>query len=409
MVQHMEKYNEDLAMTLARDYTKATGVECLLVQSDGIYNPCSGAVHKEFCFQKNREIEKYCINTHSLGAAGAKNKGKCVSYFCPMGLMHWTAPIVIDGQICGSFIAGHVFFDDAKENAAKHKELSSLHEKFLTEHPELRDSLLSSEIIDDERLNSLKNILSLMATQLSNTKTAPKSVTEIENLLNKDGKSSEMLHSNDGKWIALGKAIKEEIPKSIDDSLEKVVHEVEHNQRSLEEEKNDLAHLILLLHDKYNEDSEGNFLTETCISALGEIEYIKDKAVLALWIKKNIRNLLEAAYYLPSIKNADMIYSALHYINTHYSEKITLQEISDYVHFSPPYFSKMFKKELNMTFVQYLTKTRIEKSKDLLADTAIPLPEIPGLVGFEEQSYFTKVFRATTGISPGKYREQITA
>ncbi|MEG2658752.1 MAG: AraC family transcriptional regulator, partial [Clostridiales bacterium] len=127
----------------------------------------------------------------------------------------------------------------------------------------------------------------------------------------------------------------------------------------------------------------------------------------APWAKKKIRSLLESAYYLPSMKNANMVYSALHYIHLNFRDHMTLQEISDYVHFSPPYFSKMFKKELNMTFTQYLTKVRIEESKHLLADTSTSLSDIPGLVGFEEQSYFTKVFRAVTGISPGKYRDQI--
>ena len=62
-----------------------------------------------------------------------------------------------------------------------------------------------------------------------------------------------------------------------------------------------------------------------------------------------------------------------------------------------------------MTFTKYITNVRIEKSKQLLKNTKYPLADIPAMVGFEEQSYFTRVFRTTTGISPGKYRESYAA
>ena len=100
-----------------------------------------------------------------------------------------------------------------------------------------------------------------------------------------------------------------------------------------------------------------------------------------------------------------MIYSALQYIEDHYSEKFSLQDIADHVHFSAPYFSKVFKKEMDITFTKYLTNVRIEKSKKLLKNSRYALSDIPAMVGFEEQSYFTRVFRTVTGVSPGKYRE----
>ena len=59
---------------------------------------------------------------------------------------------------------------------------------------------------------------------------------------------------------------------------------------------------------------------------------------------------------------------------------------------------------MDITFTKYVTQYRIEKSKELLKDTRLPLSDIPGMVGFEEQSYFTRVFRSIVGLSPGKYR-----
>lgn len=406
MKDHLEKYNLEKAQDLAKDYTNATGVECLLVDGETIYNPCPGAIHDIFCFQKDDKVAKFCLNTHSNGAAIAKNKGECVSYFCPMGLLHWSAPIVIDGKMEAAFIAGHVFLDQAKENITNQRQLSEVHEKIFRENPELRESMLSSVVIDEQRLESLKHILNMIAESISQNQGVDVEIEEIRRLLEKERHARRKRKLATEKWLDLAAAVEKDDPVDIAQSLENII-QVLNTGGDLEAERQELMAFILILHNKAEQKEIPNYLTERCVSALSEINLLDSGEDMAAWIKKNLRSLLEASNYLPSIKNADMIYSALHYINSNYNERITLQEISDYVHFSPPYFSKMFKKELNTTFTQYLTKVRIEESKKLLADTSLSLSDIPGMVGFEEQSYFTKVFRAVTGISPGKYRDHL--
>lgn len=86
-------------------------------------------------------------------------------------------------------------------------------------------------------------------------------------------------------------------------------------------------------------------------------------------------------------------------------KKITLEEVASYVYLSPSYFSKIFKEEMKVNFNTYLNYVRIEKSKKLLLDDSIVLVDLSNLVGFEDQSYFSKVFKKITGVSPGKYRE----
>jgi len=60
---------------------------------------------------------------------------------------------------------------------------------------------------------------------------------------------------------------------------------------------------------------------------------------------------------------------------------------------------------MKCNFTAYVNRLRIDQSKSLLRETNIPLVDIAGMVGYEDQSYFTKVFRKITGTSPGKYRE----
>ena len=74
------------------------------------------------------------------------------------------------------------------------------------------------------------------------------------------------------------------------------------------------------------------------------------------------------------------------------------------VYLSPAYFSRVFKKEMGVTFNSFLNEVRIEKSKSLLRNNDLKMVDIALMVGFESQSYFTKVFKKITGISPLQYR-----
>ena len=88
-------------------------------------------------------------------------------------------------------------------------------------------------------------------------------------------------------------------------------------------------------------------------------------------------------------------------------KKITLEEVAGKVYLNPSYFSKIFKDEIGCPFVNYVSKVRVEKSKALLQDPSIPLTDVSNLVGFEDQSYYTRVFKKMTGMTPGRFRKSL--
>jgi YesN/AraC family two-component response regulator len=91
-------------------------------------------------------------------------------------------------------------------------------------------------------------------------------------------------------------------------------------------------------------------------------------------------------------------------------EKLTLELVARVARLSPAYLSRVFKDETGYNFTDYLNITRVEACKKLLSDVRVKLSEIPGLTGFEDQSYFSKVFKRHTGSTPLNYRRtrQIT-
>ncbi len=114
----------------------------------------------------------------------------------------------------------------------------------------------------------------------------------------------------------------------------------------------------------------------------------------------------EQVFDLQAVKHIDAIYKSIVYVKRNYMKKVTLEEVALNSSLSTTYFSRIFKKEMNCSFNNYLNRVRIEMSKKLLLNESISLIEVSIIVGFEDQSYYSKVFKKITGISPGKYREK---
>ncbi|QKS72518.1 response regulator transcription factor [Paenalkalicoccus suaedae] len=92
------------------------------------------------------------------------------------------------------------------------------------------------------------------------------------------------------------------------------------------------------------------------------------------------------------------------YIAEHYMEPLSLKELASHFHFHPSYLSSYFSAHNKEGFSEYLTSIRIEESKKLLKHSGMPIAEISHEVGYSDHSYYCKVFKKDTGVSPSQYR-----
>ena len=100
-----------------------------------------------------------------------------------------------------------------------------------------------------------------------------------------------------------------------------------------------------------------------------------------------------------------MIEEAKRYIQEHYPDPdLSVEMICRQLHMSPAYFSTMFKKETGQTYVAYLTEVRLNKAVELLNETNDKTYVIARKVGYQEQNYFSYVFKKKYGLSPSKFR-----
>lgn len=93
------------------------------------------------------------------------------------------------------------------------------------------------------------------------------------------------------------------------------------------------------------------------------------------------------------------------YIGKHCHEKLSLKQLGDEFHMSPKYFSVFFQKHFHKNLTEHITSIRIEKAKKLLLESDADMEQIALRAGFTDSSYFIRVFRQTTGMTPGRYRK----
>jgi len=98
---------------------------------------------------------------------------------------------------------------------------------------------------------------------------------------------------------------------------------------------------------------------------------------------------------------------AREYIHEHHAEKLSLKQVAKAVNISTFFFCKLFKKVTGINYTDYLSRVRIEKSKNLLLNPNLRVSEIAFEVGFQSLTHFNRVFKRILGQSPTQYRAQL--
>lgn len=94
------------------------------------------------------------------------------------------------------------------------------------------------------------------------------------------------------------------------------------------------------------------------------------------------------------------------YIYSHIHNRITIEELADYLNLSKSYLSKLFVKEMGIPVSQYILDLKIEKAKNLLQYSNYHIIEIANYLSFSSQSHFIQTFRKKTGLTPQRFRMQ---
>lgn len=96
---------------------------------------------------------------------------------------------------------------------------------------------------------------------------------------------------------------------------------------------------------------------------------------------------------------------AIHFINENYAAELSVSQVAEAVHLSASQFSRQFKKQINTSPYDYILSVRLNKSKELLKNTTLPIGEIAYQTGFHSDANYIYCFKKKEGISPLKFRK----
>ncbi len=413
-------FDLEKAIKSLKAYSQSTEIESFIIDSKGrcVYNFSRNSELCHLCqkIQDATNKPSKCASVHLYGSYQAERFGGKYVFFCPMGFVHWSAPITISDTLYGALIGGPVLMVDPDEFMIK----DIIKENGLSDDQvsELNEYINKVPIIEPERVNNLSELLAIVADNIS-----------VRNGLRYEQKNqSDELQSDISQWIHYMKSIEK---KNNDYStypfekekvlLSKIALGDKHESQKILNEilgyvffssGNDfevirariLELIVLLSRGAVEGGANVEEIFGLNFKYLSEIYQHKTVEDLTFWISKIMARFTDCVFNLVDIRHKDTIYKALDYIKRNYIEQITLEDVANHVFLNPSYFSKLFKSEMNCTFVAYVNKVRINASKSLLMNNAIPLSDISTLVGFDDQSYFTKVFKREVGITPGKFR-----
>ena len=102
-----------------------------------------------------------------------------------------------------------------------------------------------------------------------------------------------------------------------------------------------------------------------------------------------------------------LVNQAVAYMEKHYTEKLTLQEVADACYVSQWHLSKLLNRYAGKNFYDILNSLRIKAAKEYLADPALRIGDIGELVGYADTAHFARVFKKTTGMSANEYRNSL--
>lgn len=125
---------------------------------------------------------------------------------------------------------------------------------------------------------------------------------------------------------------------------------------------------------------------------------------LEAWVSRFMEEMIPhvSTIYLESKRPEMML--AKRYVEQHLDCKITLDDMAGELHLNPSYFSRLFKKETGENFIEYVTRMKVGRAKQLLQIAGKSIDEVADALGYDNKSYFIKIFKGLTGVTPGEYR-----
>ncbi len=341
----------------------------------------------------------------------ASQLGEPYIFVCRGGFVKIVAALFIEDKLAGGFLAGPVAMGSLRENNIA----KVLKEDALTgaDFPKLTMALNKMKVFTPEEVSYLSIMLNncvLSCVENARDYFIKNERYQRQTKLNSEVRNYKKTH----KEMAYPRELEDQISQLVFNGEEKGA--VDAASGFLDElyllEAGDLSamkvkiyslcNLLLRGLPDWSQSSPGYIETKSGnLDILTDEEDYESMKRSACSIIKDLAVSYSKDFYHGS---SELIEKTVKYMNSHFREKVTLRGSAAYFHVNPSYLSVLFKQEMGESFTEYLTLLRLREAKKLLRETSVNLTHIAYQCGFEDQSYFSKVFRKAEGCTPKQYR-----
>lgn len=385
------------------------------------YYDNSGAIIKEYSPEKKicRKFKIYsrsnsrCRSLLNFAGSFSSGLGEPYIFFCRAGLSNMAFPLIENGSVTGYYIAGPFVMKKLRSSSiANFVQMNSINDDELEDILDFAGNL---PVFTIEEISSLAvlfyNSIVPPASSSNDYLNAKKKFNDQVTLgamirqSKKDRLSSAFpaeLTDDLINAIATGKTLQaEKISQGILERLYVIC------LGDLDEIKTMTLWITATIIKNFSGGEKSSFgefseMDMDIINRINEASTSDELSDTFCGLIKRISSDLVSSVYHGS---SPLIARSLRYIKSNYTRKIKLADISTELHVNPSYFSALFSQEMGKTFTDYILDLRIGKAKDLLKNTNMDILDISASAGFENQSYFTKIFRKRTGLTPRQYRQ----
>lgn len=383
-----------------------------LSEISGVSGCVLSAVQRAFLYSSN--TPRFCegctfsrcneLNTHLYGCNEAYRWNGQYIYYCPLGLVFTASSVSGDtGDMEGGIIMGPLLMGECNDVL---NEMAD----------DMRDKAAGLPAMPASKVTDLAAVLSAVtayAAGLPHSR-AGGFVYEQEKLLNAIYSAQEKMLEDDKTSIypiETEKKLHNLICSGDKSGAQEMLNELLghiycSSNFDLSSIKTRVVELVVILSRATIDagaDIREVFLFNT--NYIQEIEQFSSIEELSVWLNGIMHRFIAYSFDFAQVKHSNVVYKVMEYVKANYDSKISLDDIARHVYLSRSYLSSIFKEETGESLFSYINKVRIEKSKMYLLDNAVSLVDIASMCGFEDQSYFTRVFKKATGMSPKKYRD----
>ena len=396
-------------------FSLACATPCRLLDENGdVLLPVEAPEHT-LCAQCKALLcpAQQCEDLHTYGGRQAERFGGRYIYFCTMGMGWIAAPVMLGGKVVGSLSCGPIMMMELDDYIAS---TPSLQSSMSFERLEQIGHLLrqfphrSPEDLNHLSLQLLASALyigdsSMAVIEKRNQAEQYQSIGQyLQQYKLEDTPTVYPIEKEQELIKAISEGDESDARRLLNDILGYIFFATGGEYQSMRVRSLEL--MAILSRAAISGGADQEQVLSLNQEFMLESDRLHSADDLVGWLTRLITRYAGLVFEHKDVKRKDVLYDAINYMKQHLGERITLEDTARQVGFSANYFSKIFKDEMGCTFNYYLSKLRVDRSKSLLLVSKLSIREICDAVGYEEQSYFIKVFTRFTGVTPGKFRKR---